>query len=807
MSKTGRFAVLRFGLSRLSSAVAVSAALVVFVSLVLAADTVPTDVEQPGTQPGEGPAISTNCSCHYGTENPEIEPGYGWEGGMMSLAMKDPIFWATVAVAEQDFLPGADPATRGGVGDLCLRCHGPTGWRNGNSTPTDGSAYVRDEERSVECEHCHLMVNPDQPVNIPGTVEAQTAPYEAFDPDTGEGYHGSGQYVLNDDGGTRLGPYAETSATHAFYQSAFIRSGEFCGTCHDVSNPAVGDLAHNNGAGIPLDSGFSGVPGSPVDGKAAFNHMPYAYGVVERTYSEWKASALDDYRVDQYLSLPPDLQHPTGALDLAFHRAFDVVPPEANPNRPNYEDGTVRYFTCQTCHMAASTGVGCAKSGAPTRYDLARHDQTGGGYWMPDVVLYQRDNDMLRFGDVAADQEAAMQAGKSRAAAWLTAAAALDVEQSANDLHVRITNLTGHKLLSGYPEGRRMWMNVKWFDAGGLLVGEEGAYGPIGRTVDDLAGTPHEVESLLDLEHTIVFQAEPGMDQEWAAQLLALGYDPQLPVNYDRMTDAVGATLGDLGAQAPGYMEHSFHFVLNNVMIHDQRIPPYGFDRDEAELRSCLPVPETLYGNPDPGGSYEHWYDAYLPVPAGAVSAEVRLYYQQTSWEYIQFLWLANDGASEFLGLEGVNMLDAWLNTGMSPPLEMALATAAIEVVSGVPGEASHQDLANDHMLAAWNPASGEVEVAYTAACDAVDHTIYYGDLAFVSSYGYTDAACFLGASGTASFDPGSGNSFFLVVANDAAEEGSYGSWLSGGATDERDEASGLPACDYPRNLAGVTCE
>ena len=71
--------------------------------------------------------------------------------------------------------------------------------------------------------------------------------------------------------------------------------------------------------------------------------------------------------------------------------------------------------------LAASTGVGCAKSGAPTRYDLPRHDQTGGGYYMPDVVLYQRDSDTLRFGDVAADQELAMQAGKSRAAAWLTA--------------------------------------------------------------------------------------------------------------------------------------------------------------------------------------------------------------------------------------------------------------------------------------------------------------------------------------------------------------------------------------------------
>lgn len=297
------------------------------------------------------------------------------------------------------------------------------------------------------------------------------------------------------------------------------------------------------------------------------------------------------------------------------------------------------------------------------------------------------------------------------------------------------------------------------------------------------------------------------MDQEWAEQLVALGYDPQLPVSYDRMTDAVTATLGDLAAQAPGSVEHSFHFVLNNVMIHDQRIPPYGFDRDEADLRNCLPVPETLYGNPEAGGIYEHWYDAYLPIPAGAASAEVRLHYQQTSWEYIQFLWLTNDGASPFLGEEGMNMLDAWLNTGMSPPLEMAFASAAVEILTAVPGEASHQALPDNHMHAGWNLATGEVEISYTAACDALDHTIYYGDLGLVGSQTYSGAACFLGTSGTASFDPGSGNSFFLIVANDTVEEGSYGSWQAGDATAEREEASGLPACDYPRNLAGVTCE
>ena len=142
----------------------------------LGAVTVPPDVKMPGTQPGEVASFATNCdSCHSGTDNPEFEPSHGWKGSMMSHSMRDPLFWATLAVAEQDFLPGSDPSLRGGVGDMCLRCHGPNGWLGGRSEPTDGSAYTGTDDRGVECEHCHLMVDPDPPVNVAGTVEVQTA--------------------------------------------------------------------------------------------------------------------------------------------------------------------------------------------------------------------------------------------------------------------------------------------------------------------------------------------------------------------------------------------------------------------------------------------------------------------------------------------------------------------------------------------------------------------------------------------------------------------------------------------------------
>ena len=220
-----------------------------------------------------------------------------------------------------------------------------------------------------------------------------------------------------------------------------------------------------------------------------------------------------------------------------------------------------------------------------------------------------------------------------------------------------------------------MWLNIKWYDALGELVREDGAYGPIGVAVPNPAGGPDvEVESLLDLHgpNTKVYEAHYGMTQEWATQLLSLGYDPNLVLSYDRETGDPDFTLVDLAAQPAGTTHETFHFVLNNTVVKDNRIPPYGMDYEEARKRNALPVPASQYGG-SPGGVYNYWDEiALLPPAPEAVYATINLMYQPTSWEYIQFLYLANNGESAFLADEGVNMLEAWLNTGMAAPYVMA---------------------------------------------------------------------------------------------------------------------------------------
>lgn len=329
----------------------------------------PTDVQIPGTQTFMAPLLSGLLSCGgcHGYYDQAVEPVENWQGSMMANATRDPIFHAALAIAEGDF-PGA--------GDFCMRCHAPRAWHEGRASSTDGSALNQfTDVDGVECAICHNMV--DQ--NTQEHAGVQLAPYEAHDGGTPPaGYYGSGSVVLAGNQ-VRYGPYASTTAGHAFAQSLYHRSSEQCGTCHDVSNPVTGDLAPGNGAQVPLQAGtYSGVAGTPVTGKAAFNNFPFQYGIVERTYSEHKASAFPTTPVSSYASLPADLQR--GAIKRAYDQA------QLASQGGDYADGTTRFFTCQSCHMEPVIGEGAAFGIAPLRYDQPLHDLTGGNTWAPEAI-------------------------------------------------------------------------------------------------------------------------------------------------------------------------------------------------------------------------------------------------------------------------------------------------------------------------------------------------------------------------------------------------------------------------------------
>ncbi len=614
--------------------------------------TVPTDLQMPGTQPQEVVPIQFSgiCGTCHGFFAPDSEPYLTWKGTMMANASRDPLFWAAMAVAEGDV---------SGAGDLCLRCHTASGWVAGHSTPTDGSGLQYNDGDGVECMLCHRLVDPDESqwdgVQNPPFIANSGGPNP-------EGWHGSGMYVLAD-GDDRYGPYANVNAPHGTRQSNFHRDASLCGTCHDVSNPMVGDLAPGNGAMQPLPPGqFSGIPGSPVTTKAAFLNAPHTYGVVERTFSEHVSSALATTPVSAYPSLPAELQ--AGILQRAWSAAL------AGGNNCDYQDGTPRVYSCQSCHMMPVTGVGCGLPGSPLRRDLPVHDITGGNTWAPKAIAWLDRIGRLQIGGgLNANDLRAMEAGVGRARQMLRGAAALEFDPQR--VALKVVNLTGHKLFTGYPEGRRMWLNARWYDAQGVLLREDGAYGAITATIAGRTWQPRTLLNPAD-PNLRLWQVVPGITQEWAAELLALGTDPATPLEFDRLTGRPVATLGQLAAQAPGTRHASFHFVLNNEILSDNRIPPWGMRYDDALERSCLPVPANLFGDPGAGGVYRHWDELLLNAPAGAKRVSFALMYQTTSWEYVMSLVLGNDGRVPHLAEVGLDLARAWHATGMSEPEVMA---------------------------------------------------------------------------------------------------------------------------------------
>ncbi len=314
---------------------------------------------------------------------------------------------------------------------------------------------------------------------------------------------------------------------------------------------------------------------NPVLAKDVKSQPPYSFGHIERTYSEW---VLSDFAKEG-------------------------------------EKGS-----CQSCHYPKVKGGGQAsRFGSQRRDHFVQHGPVGGSTWVQEVTyLLWNGQDM---------DKKALQVGKKRAQELLKTAAELDLKFPAKDKAVlRVTNLTGHKLPSGYPEGRRMWVNVKFVGSFGKVIKEVGKYD---KTKSSIWGKDVTVPTLLDPEGTVVYEVKPGLS-EGQAKTFKLEPGP------------------------------SFHFVLNDVITKDNRIPPRGFNNAAFAEHLSAPV----------GVEYadgQHWDDVELDVPAGTKKIVAKLMYQSVSWEYIKFL--AEENKTDDWGKR---LYEAWQKTGHCKPSVMA---------------------------------------------------------------------------------------------------------------------------------------
>ncbi len=199
-----------------------------------------------GTQPGQlvSPIQpSSRCTeCHAGETTAAGDtymPGDAWAPSMMANASRDPLFLATLTVAEQQ-LPSA--------GTFCFRCHSPSGFTSGraaNGLGTDLDPVLGDTD-GVNCDTCHRsVINPADP-GSPFLSNAQLTYSDAPD----------GMVPI------RYGPHDDPAASprHPSMGSPFIRDPRLCGQCHDVDHPTLRRLTptgQDTGRFFPLQSTYS----------------------------------------------------------------------------------------------------------------------------------------------------------------------------------------------------------------------------------------------------------------------------------------------------------------------------------------------------------------------------------------------------------------------------------------------------------------------------------------------------------------------------------------------------------------------
>ena len=138
-----------------------------------------------------------------------------------------------------------------------------------------------------------------------------------------------------------------------------------------------------------------------------------------------------------------------------------------------------------------------------------------------------------------------------------------------------------------------------------------------------------------DQDRSVVF--ESGRYDYAESELPAHDAAPGDP-DYDqylRPWEARHATSPALAALAGVVAGPTQHLLLANVREHDNRIPPRGWVKADYDAVDATPVPDSY-----PEGQY--WDDIVYPVGPDAVRAEVSLYYQTATREYIEFLRDAN---------------------------------------------------------------------------------------------------------------------------------------------------------------------
>ncbi|MCP4499393.1 MAG: hypothetical protein GY822_05435 [Deltaproteobacteria bacterium] len=240
------------------------------------------------------------------------------------------------------------------------------------------------------------------------------------------------------------------------------------------------------------------------------------------------------------------------------------------------------FASCQDCHMKKAATPGLAASTGEQPRELHSHELVGGNTIAPLMVAHLQQGPSVPpfLANLGDDAQRIVDAAERQLKEQSALLSLQGNDLAAQEIVVRVENKTGHKLPTGYAEGRRMWVGHSVTAAGGV--------------VSSKAGTPD-------------------------------------PVTFDFVEDPARVYEIKLGDESGP----SFHFIEVDRIYKDNRLPPRGF----RPTPDTAPVAHDFGTAPD--GSMYHYDDVTLPlgdIDCFPAVVDVKLYYQTASGEYFRFL-------------------------------------------------------------------------------------------------------------------------------------------------------------------------
>lgn len=630
--------------------------------------------------------VVTCGACHGGTVDQNAAHFGNWAGTNMASATRDPVFRANQIIVNNTVrsLTGKD-----GTGNMCFRCHSPNAWLSGRTDPAfngsgDGSQLIQSiilstDNEGISCEVCHRATGsvtmkrndllptdpawnmmaglddwphtgapyPNGPLaGLPmgdatlqfndgmtygGKYSGSVAVSFSDLPIFGTYYTGqtygiypdgwlnalgqdiSGQVVINADGTTPvhfeapIGPPLKNgvgpgydyqkqaiSIEHPTYKNDFLRSSEFCGSCHDLTVPVL-----NHG-------------------------MPE-----QRTYTEWKFSAFGKFSSNGVATGPNSRRCQDCHMQTLKHEYSDTARISLNP------DPTLTGFFPYGKDRNPNGGTTFHKMAGANR-DLPQMMKLLYPEVDLEVIGMPTGKDTRLFPGMMSDRSAAWNRTTRNTEITLTEAVAVEIigiteaTPGNYEARVKVVNNSGHRIPTGYPDGRRFWIafSVK---SGGATIYESGYY-------DQASATLYTDSSRAPFARALT----PVIDQARNGVMV-----------YEKKTAKANGD-GTYGMSVS---------LLNEQVVFDNRIPPLGYSRNDylaggARFVTYSGASELAVKPVDIPDRYpdgQNWDVVTYrftasPGQAATLAARAELYWQTHTREFMEFL---KDSDTSTLAPEG----------------------------------------------------------------------------------------------------------------------------------------------------------